>query len=231
MEKYLSKAIITPCVVEIFKYSKPHFRDYELTPLELLDRAAVKYANPAKARQNLYRALIALRGIVNANIDVFDTAKMVTLTFRENIKDVRTANYEFKKFVQRLKYEHYPELKYVAVVEFQERGAVHYHLLMNIPYIRKKELEAIWGHGFVDIKRPRNIKNWGAYFAKHGTKASQAGLSQLVGQKKFFCSRGLARPEIIYNVKYEPRAFYLKQEKEFTSLRGEKIIYQQFLRK
>ena len=55
----------------------------------------------------------------------------LTLTFEENIIDIKRANYEFTKFIQRLN-NHitgYKKsyLKYVNAIEFQKRGAVHYH--------------------------------------------------------------------------------------------------------
>ncbi|WP_452176556.1 rolling circle replication-associated protein, partial [Kordiimonas lipolytica] len=66
------------------------------------------------------------------------------------MKDVKESNYNFKKFIQRLNYKMDLKLKYSCVVEFQKRGAVHYHLLAyNLPFIENSKLAEIWGHGFV----------------------------------------------------------------------------------
>lgn len=37
--------------------------------------------------------------------------------------------------------------------EFQKRGAIHYHLLCNLPFVSSKELAEIWTHGFIKIKK------------------------------------------------------------------------------
>ncbi|GAI10009.1 unnamed protein product, partial [marine sediment metagenome] len=39
-------------------------------------------------------------------------------------------NREFKKFIQRLRYQ-YGDFKYMAVIEFQDRGAIHYHMISD----------------------------------------------------------------------------------------------------
>lgn len=70
------------------------------------------------------------------------------MTSEENITDIKIANVEFKKFIQRLKWSR-EDFKYLAVIQFQERGAIHYHMLANLDYIPKAKLNKIWGKGFV----------------------------------------------------------------------------------
>jgi hypothetical protein len=54
--------------------------------------------------------------------------------------------------MMRLNYHIGHALKYVSVVEFQKRGAVHYHaVFFNLPFIVNDELAAIWSHGFIKI--------------------------------------------------------------------------------
>ena len=85
------------------------------------------------------------------------------------------ANYEFMKFIQRLKYN-YGDFKYLAVIQFQERGAVHYHMLADFGYIEHSELKKIWGKGFVwirDLLKSNNgkaVDNVGAYIVKYMDK-------------------------------------------------------------
>lgn len=60
----------------------------------------------------------------------------ITLTFSDNVCDIDQANKYFSLWTKRYtnfckKYGH--ELKYLGVPEFQKRGAVHYHLLLNVP--------------------------------------------------------------------------------------------------
>lgn len=112
-----------------------------------------------------------------------------------DIKDVKACNVEYKKFCKRLKYR-YPDLKYVTVVEFQDkndRGAVHYHMICNLPYIKKKELSDIWGNGFVKINVIDKVDNVGAYVVKYMNKDIDD--TRLQGLKAYNCSKGLKRPQ------------------------------------
>lgn len=84
--------------------------------------------------------------------------------------DLRRANGEFAKFVKRLKRYVGFSPQYVAVPEFQKRGAVHYHLLLNCPYIPADELARLWGQGFVKVNAIDNVDNLGAYVTKYMTK-------------------------------------------------------------
>lgn len=82
----------------------------------------------------------------------------VTLTFKENIKDLTNANKKFANWVRQIK-RVFPNFKYLGTPEFQKRGAVHYHLFTNLevgsnllPYQidNKKRLfnAKYWNHGF-----------------------------------------------------------------------------------
>ena len=70
----------------------------------------------------------------------------------------------------------YDSFKYLAVVEFQKRGAIHYHMLSDFGYIEQKELEKIWGNGFVWIRdlltgnNGKPVDNVGAYLVKYMNK-------------------------------------------------------------
>ena len=73
-----------------------------------------------------------------------DKDKFFTLTFENNETDIQKCDKEFKKFIQRLKYTYkLKDFKYLAVIEFQERGAVHYHIICNLPYVPQKELQEL----------------------------------------------------------------------------------------
>ena len=111
------------------------------------------------------------------------------------------ANNEFKKFIQRLKY-HYGYFKYLAVVEFQKSGAIHYHMLSDFGYIEHSDLEKIWENGFVwinDLLKSNNgkpVDNVGAYIVKYMDKDILD--ARLMGKKAYFTSKNLKKPEIIY---------------------------------
>lgn len=146
-------------------------------------------------RINSSRAKKGCRRLINTNADIL--TKFVTLTYAENQTDVNQANRDFKNFIHRLKTwleEHHPghDLAYVAVIEFQKRGAVHYHVLFNLPFIRNKSLRDIWGHGFVKITKIDKVTNVGAYVVKYMTKDERD--ERLWGKKMYFTSRNLEKP-------------------------------------
>lgn len=143
----------------------------------------------------LSRARRDLRRIVNSNIEKY--SKFLTLTFAENITDVKSANREFSKFIMRLNYNLKIKVLYSAVIEFQKRGAVHYHVILyNVPQkLDMKVLKSLWGNGFVKVNKIEHVDNVGAYICKYMTKCDDE--KKLRGKKMYFNSRGLKKPEEI----------------------------------
>jgi hypothetical protein len=152
----------------------------------------------------LYRARNEVRRLINANVDRYwdemeNAFKPVflTLTFADNIKSISLANKEFRKFIKRLGYyvnHDQTYLKYVAVPEFQKRGAVHYHLIIfNLPYIKTNVISTIWTHGYIKINVIDSVTNLGAYVCKYMTKTYDAK-GKLAGQKCYLRSRRLHEP-------------------------------------
>lgn len=259
MEEFFCKVVHAGKVVEVYEYGKPHFRDYELTALDLLDRALAKELGSSvdfesKIRQNHYRTLHNIRNLANANAHIL--TKFVTLTFTYNETDVDKANKYFKNFIKRLNFRFKRKIKYMCIVEFQQRGAVHYHLIMDLPRIVARDLEYIWKHGdpffwqdrskpgivfrpYAGSVKPKRYKkkiNFGAYFAKHGTKAEQDNLFALIGKKKFFRSRGLCEPVVSYGLPedLDERIFSgmdLQRDTEYLSKYNEKIKYRVYITK
>jgi len=124
--------------------------------------------------------------------------------------DIQECNIIFKNFIKRLKYNYnIQNLKYLAVIEFQQRGAVHYHVLLNIPYIPHKELQELWGNGFVFINAIEHVDNIGAYILKYITKDNND--KRLMGQKAYLTSRNLIKPEEVLN--HDLKEFYKLESK------------------
>lgn len=137
--------------------------------------------------------------IIDCNFD--DNTKFMTLTFKENIQDVKYTNVEFKKFIKRLNYYLYNEkkqkLKYLAVWEKQKRGAIHYHIIFfELPFINIDELQRIWGNGFVKINKidVDSKDNRGRYVSKYFSKDID---EKDYKQKAFFKSQNLKKPIVI----------------------------------
>lgn len=137
-----------------------------------------------------YKAREKVRRLINANFD--ENSLFVTLTFAENVTDLEYANYELKKFLQKMKRKQ-KDFAHVTVVEFQKRGAVHYHMVCNyhLEWTTHKELQkherdiaTVWGNGFVDIQPIKHVDNVGAYLIKYMSKEHND--ERLEGKKRYF---------------------------------------------
>ncbi|MDN5303589.1 MAG: hypothetical protein PWP46_468 [Fusobacteriaceae bacterium] len=122
------------------------------------------YQNLSDVQKKLRNKVISLKrskerivNLINANIN--NNVKFLTLTFRDNITDVKQSNKEFTNFIKRFNYylkikkSYNEKLKYISVLETQKRGAIHYHILLfDCPFVSFEELMNIWGLGSVYIE-------------------------------------------------------------------------------
>lgn len=190
------KLIVTGGVVEIYEYEKlptlPGEKIKERNEEELLEEYGdYEFDNTLTDRKNnMHKARNNFRRLVTANFD--SGSRFITLTFKDNITDVKWANKEFKKYMQRMRYRYGKDFKYANVIQFQKRGAVHYHMMSDLPYIPHEDLENIWGHGFVGINKIDHVDNVGAYMI--GYMAEDMTDTRLMGQKSYMTSRNLERP-------------------------------------
>ena len=204
INSYKRKIVISGNIVEVYEYDKPILQGYTDTKKNSRGRQAI--ANDENKEINrekvLQRARRDLRRIINTNVGQYGVpAKFVTLTFKDDIEDLKKANREFAKFIQRLKYHFDIDVKYAAVPEVQkerfEKYGVkvwHYHVIFfNLPYIQSNKLHEIWKNGFIKINRIDRVDNVGAYVCKYMTKDNK----DLAGQKCYFTSRGLRKPKEI----------------------------------
>ena len=199
MTSYYEKIVVTKGIAEVWRYEKLNTQSGGARDGDGRDKQH-NYQNQQKRRRNRIRQLIC------ANFD--STSKFVTLTFDNNrdfdIKDVKSCNRFFKRFIQRLKYR-YPDLKYVAVIEFQDkngRGAVHYHMICNLGFVPNKVLRGIWTGGHVKINAIDKVDNVGAYVIKYMCKDTED--PRLMGENAYLHSRGLEEP-IVYCTWGDPR--------------------------
>lgn len=129
----------------------------------------------------------------------------LTLTFGENMQDIDFANNELKKFFKRFRWKYGAEIPYLGVIEFQKRGAIHYHFLVGADmgsefYAEVTEwkeslvLSKMWGHGFAYVEQIYDNDNLGAYLIKYLMK--DLGDDRLSGHKHYLISKGLEKPEV-----------------------------------
>lgn len=208
-----SKIYLTDNAIHITQYATKHFYGYKR------QRAARKKKDSPKGVYNslspIFRARKKIKLIIEANSDqrYFESESQfrplfVTLTFGQNIADVATANKRFNLFIKRLNYQislqdkifNNDPQKYVVVPEFQSAGRVHYHIIFfKFPkiYDTNKFISRVWGEGFTfnsTIKSTEHLKNYMTkYFVKSMTD------ERLKGQKHYFTSRNIKRPQVRIN--------------------------------
>ena len=167
------------------------------------------------SQRSIIRSKLECQRIAKANDKVWET--FITLTFEENITDIESANKKFRYFVDKVRRIR-KDFKYICIPEFQKRGAVHYHLLTNIPMDSKiipkreklklwnketksyKELEyydiKYWNEGFSSAEPIKdNPKKIIGYISKYMTKDID---NRLFNKHRYFYSQNLNKPKESY---------------------------------
>lgn len=185
------------------------------------------------SKDNLTKTRNTLTNLIKANEHEFKT--FITLTFDSkkiniNINDITECNSKFniwKTYIKQL----FKDFKYIAVPEFQKRGAVHYHLLTNIEYDSKllTTERKIWSNKSKSYKIGKDVVGWSYGYTmamnmtdynviSYLTKYLQKDVDdRLFGQRKFFHSRNLIKPTTYYldteNMRFRELEEILKTDK------------------
>lgn len=216
----MKKIIVSGNIIEIYEYEKSIKSKGGYRMADDLEQKDKNYKNTVIRRRNQVRRL------VTSNFNSRD-CKFLTLTFKDNVQDLKFANNEFKKFIKRLKFElkkHFDikNFKYVCVIEFQKRGAIHYHMILNIPWFPLAKIEKCWSNGFVFIEDIENCDNVGAYLIKYMTKENAD--ERLQGQIGYLCSRNLIQPIEYSDSKYLD-LFATHEKMICNKLKGHSPVY------
>lgn len=189
--------------------------------------------------KNITRSKLECQRLAKANME--DWKSFITLTFEENIIDLKEANKKFRYYIdkiQRLK----KDFKYLCITEFQKRGAIHYHLLTNLEcnskFIPKQPIKSLynpssrtwkeleyydlpyWIDGYSSAE-PMNsdAKKVVGYISKYMTKDID---NRLFNHHRYFYSRNLNRPKESYiNIENIKHSNYLKK-----IIQDKELIYQ-----
>ncbi len=154
----------------------------------------------------LYKMSKRIIGYVNANFyDRFMVYRFLTLEFLKDIKDIKTANIEFKKFIQRLRSKYGDLFMYLAMIDFhtgeknpEREGVIHYHMISDIDYLEFEKLGKIWGNGFVWIEQAYSVDNIGKYLRGYLDKKIYD--PRLEKEKAYLRSGNLKPPLKLYGV-------------------------------
>lgn len=129
--------------------------------------------------------------------------RLLTLTYRENVRDYDRAGCDLSKFLRLLRHE-FGDFPYVAVAEPQKRGAVHWHLAIR-GFRDARTLRRLWRHaagdGNIDVSTGGRAPKAGdplriaRYLSKYLAKGYSEGHLGGLNRKRFRCSKGIVVPE------------------------------------
>lgn len=185
----------------VIKNKKGYFSNYQMIRKNVNDDKYRGKLNEERFLSSIYRTRQRLRDICLTNFTGNDS--FLTMTFAENVTSLKEANEKFdlfrrklKRYLKKLNYE----LKYVSVIEFQKRGAVHYHIILfDVPKIDYKKIYDMWSQGWVYIKKIKNERMMINYVSKYIIKnINSEGMIKLKKNEKFYDrSRNLKDVEVI----------------------------------
>ena len=150
--------------------------------------------------RNIIRTKLNCQRLAKANAK--DWTSFITLTYAENMQDIKQAKIELNYFIKNVK-KVKKDFKYIAIPEFQKRGAIHFHLLTNLSlqdnYIIIKQKDnnkyynvKYWSKGFTSFEPLYNdLKKVIGYISKYMTKDCD---SRLFGIRRFTSSENLIKP-------------------------------------
>jgi hypothetical protein len=141
----------------------------------LYNRSDNRSQNEDSLRQSFKKA----RELINNNFIPFAKNQLfITLTYGGEYAGKMTDEVklykDFKNFYGRLKRKYGKNIDYFSGVEPQRTGSWHPHVLLKHNelekfYIPFKDLEKLWGNGFVWIRDISKVDNIGAYFSVYLT--------------------------------------------------------------
>jgi len=133
-----------------------------------------------------------VRSSLASGAPAFVTLTMVT------IESIETSYRCFSQFTVNLRKSFGRDIRWVAVPEFQKRGAVHFHALIwglsdeTLNRERNtRDIQACWSRGWIDVLKSDGSPKIASYMAKYMSKAMYD--DRLAGKKSYTASRGNLR--------------------------------------
>lgn len=210
MEGTSYRVIKSGHTIEVYEYEHDYYRveklekeaekKVEVEKLEITNKEENRRKNDNRARQEVRR-------LINANWEGGRAEYFITLTYADNMQDVEMAQKHFRSFIKAIRRKYGTDIKHLAVMEWQKRGAIHFHLIVKGfdlgddpgEDMEKHETEwgeKIWKYGFVDIMSLWAIDNIGAYLTKELLKDIQKQQRE-EGKRRYYHSQNLDKPMVI----------------------------------
>lgn len=190
------KIVQSGTLLEIYEYERD-------LPRKRASKAKIKrirgYKRVTKRRHdNVLRQSKSFKRIITSNLVSGDNPAFLTVTMAQTVR-IEDASRIFTRFIERFRSYAGKEFRYIAVPEFQRRGAVHFHILiwglqdkLVLDEGSTRTIQRIWGRGFVDIIQTDGSVKLAGYLAKYMRKALYD--ERLGNKRSYFCSRNVLRP-------------------------------------
>lgn len=131
--------------------------------------------NRAGSLESIRQTLSKIRALINTNVTDPKKCRWITLTYAENMTDVKCLYQDYRKFWQRFCYwcdgQDIQKPEYITVQEPQGRGAWHVHAFFIwpgiAPFIPNDLIASLWRQGFTKTKALQDVDNIGAYFSAY----------------------------------------------------------------
>lgn len=189
-------------IIEVRHSSKANFR----ANIKKLDKdtyldistGEIKEFSHSENRQQNYNSLRQtfnrLRLLINNNFVGGSNQFHITLTYKENMTDTKRLYNDFKRFMTRFKrsFKDKGTIDYISVVEPQERGAWHCHVLIRFNdlekvFVSNSLVRDLWEQGKIVKTKPlKDIDNVGAYLTAYlsDVELSEATVLNAVSEKR-----------------------------------------------
>lgn len=135
--------------------------------------------NSGMNEKSLRRSFKYARYMITTNCDIPENCLFITLTYSLEkdeagnimpMTDTKKLYSDLDKFTKRMK-TRYKNFRYIYCCEPQENRSWHIHAILifssRTPFICSSELESVWGHGLVKIRRVYDSVHLGAYLTSH----------------------------------------------------------------
>jgi len=194
-----SKSIFTGQTLEVYRYERAPKVATGVRRRLPKETDSSGDGPPVKRRwDNIRRLRRGFLRLVQSQLSANGAPSFATLTFAANVP-LDPALLCFREFTKLLRQELGASVSYIAVPEFQKRGATHFHVLFwgigddlvkNERYSRY--LQSIWARGYLDIIPTDGSPKLAGYMAKYMQKALHD--DRLLKRRAYYPSRNVVRP-------------------------------------
>ena len=156
---------------------------------------ALRRPRAHRARICAFSAKSRLRLLqVTARLKPDVSGLFITFTYRQNMQDHQRAKYHLDLMLRWLKYN-YPQAAFVWRMEYQARGAIHFHILaFNVKFIDAQELTTHWqsvsyDQSYPDVERIQNRRKALYYVSKYTAKSARTPCAHALAALAFSAPR------------------------------------------